>query len=47
MPQISVWPFMGRTMVDDAHGVKPLFRDAESPWPRGRIDFGSRRLTQP
>jgi hypothetical protein len=24
MPQMSVWPFMARTMVEDVHGVKPL-----------------------
>jgi hypothetical protein len=24
MPQMSLWPFMARTMVEDVHGVKPL-----------------------
>jgi hypothetical protein len=29
LPQMSSWPFMARTMVEDVHGVKPLpFIDA-------------------
>jgi hypothetical protein len=24
LPQMEVGPFMGRTMVEDVHGVKPL-----------------------
>jgi hypothetical protein len=24
MPQMKVWPFMARTMVEESHGVKPL-----------------------
>jgi hypothetical protein len=24
MPQMMVWPYMARTMVEDSHGVKPL-----------------------
>jgi len=32
MPQMSFWPFMARTMVEDMHGVKPLpFAAAASP----------------
>jgi hypothetical protein len=30
MPQIGFRPFMARTMVEDAHGVKPLVLPAES-----------------
>jgi hypothetical protein len=31
MPQIVVWPFMARTMVEDVHGVKPLPGPANRP----------------
>jgi hypothetical protein len=24
MPQMKVWPFMARRMVEESHGVKPL-----------------------
>jgi hypothetical protein len=31
MPPMQIKPFMARTMVEDGHGVKPLFPPAESP----------------
>jgi hypothetical protein len=31
MPPLRIWPFMARTMVEQAHGVKYLFGDGESP----------------
>jgi hypothetical protein len=33
MPQMKVWPFMARTMVEESHGVKPLLGVAAAAAP--------------
>jgi len=47
LPQIVVRPFMARTMVEDAHSVKPLSGPANRPARRGGILFNPLGLTQP
>jgi hypothetical protein len=33
MPQMKIWPFMTRTMVEESHGVKPLLAVAAAAAP--------------
>jgi hypothetical protein len=50
MPQMGLWPFIGRTMVEAAHGVKVLKLSPQNAdaTPRGRccVLFGWRHLTK-
>jgi len=47
MPPMQIRPFMPRTMVEDHHGVKPLFPPAESPPQGGESRFRALGLTRP
>jgi hypothetical protein len=42
MPPLRFWPFMARTMVEEVHGVKYLFRVGELPAPPA-VESGSYR----